>query len=82
MDDLSQISQLIKEEDIIGIEEFYFTHGSSLIIDTQGSLAKVGSYISDEVAKSSMPSHRLHIEKGQTAVPVRYDVCVHSKQSL
>ena len=82
MDFLYQISNLIKQENVIGIEEFYSKHRSSLDIDTEGSLAKFISFKQDDVAKSILPLNLLNIEKGQTAVPVRYVAYVYSKQSF
>ena len=64
MDFLSQISNLIKQEDVIGIKKFCSKYQSSLDIDTQGSLTKFISYKPDEVTKSIMPFNLLNIEKG------------------
>ena len=77
---LSQISNLIKQEDVISIEKLCSKCRSSLDIDTQGGLTEFISYKPDEISKSIMPFILLNIEKGQTTVPVRYVACVHSKQ--
>ena len=77
---MSQISNLIKQEDVISIEKLCSKCRSSLDIDTQGGLTEFISYKPDEITKSIMPFILLNIEKGQTTVPVRYVACVHSKQ--
>ena len=60
---LSQISNLIKQEDVISIEEFFSKYRSSLDIDTQGGLTEFISYKPDEITKSTMPFNLLNIEK-------------------
>ena len=71
---------LIKQEDVICIEEFCSKYRSSLDIDTQGDLTEFISYKPDEVTTSIMQFILLNIEKGQITVPVRYVACVNSKQ--